>query len=78
MPIYDYQCNKCNKIVTVEHGYYDDYRVECTCGLGGEFFKKIGNVGITFKGSGFTKVESANKRDGIPEEVWRNYEKLGG
>jgi len=50
---------------------------DCSCKhTNDKFFKVIGNVGVVYKGSGFTKVESANAASGIPASVWENHQRL--
>lgn len=57
MPIYEYRCKDCNHTFEVFQSFTDDALTECpTCG--GTLRKVFGNVGITFKGSGFYKTDS--------------------
>lgn len=57
MPLYDYQCSKCQHVVEVRHGFNDTYAEACpTCG--GEFKRVINPAPIIFKGSGFYVTDS--------------------
>jgi len=58
MPTYEYRCKACNHQFDIVQGFADDSLTICPeCGE--EQLKKVfGNVGITFKGSGFYKTDS--------------------
>jgi putative FmdB family regulatory protein len=57
MPTYEYRCRDCGEDLEVVQAFTDDPLTECpTCG--GSLRKIFGNVGITFKGSGFYKTDS--------------------
>ncbi len=70
MPNYDYLCTKCDFRFEVFQSFADDSFTLCdqapiTCpqrvgdvGGGGELRKVYGNVGLTFKGSGFYKTDN--------------------
>ncbi|MEY2570508.1 MAG: hypothetical protein QOE63_858 [Acidimicrobiaceae bacterium] len=57
MPTYEYRCKDCGDELEVVQSFTDDALTKCpTCG--GNLRKVFGNVGITFKGSGFYKTDS--------------------
>lgn len=58
MPTYEYRCKSCGHQFDVVQSFSDDALTECpSCGEAA--LKKVfGNVGITFKGSGFYKTDS--------------------
>ena len=57
MPTYEYRCKDCGDELEVVQSFTDDALTTCpTCG--GHLRKVFGNVGITFKGSGFYKTDS--------------------
>ncbi len=57
MPTYEYRCKECGEHLEVVQKFTDDPLTECpTCG--GPLRKVFGNIGITFKGSGFYKTDS--------------------
>ena len=59
MPTYSYKCKKCEHAFDVQQSFSDDALTKCpTCG--GDLVKVFGNVGVTFKGSGFYKTDSAS------------------
>ncbi len=65
MPTYEYLCKTCNLRFDAFQSFSDDAFTTCdqapiTCPRngGGELRKVFGNVGITFKGSGFYKNDS--------------------
>ncbi len=57
MPLYDYQCPKCQQITEVRHGFDDVHSEPCpTCGSA---LKRVFNPApILFKGSGFYVTDS--------------------
>ncbi|HVX16453.1 MAG TPA: FmdB family zinc ribbon protein [Acidimicrobiales bacterium] len=57
MPTYEYRCKKCDQTLEVFQSFTDDSLTECP-NCGGTLRKVFGNVGITFKGSGFYKTDS--------------------
>src|SRR4051794_33800640 len=60
MPTYEYRCKECGEELEVVQAFTDDPLTECpTCG--GPLRKVFGNIGITFKGSGFYKTDSRSK-----------------
>ena len=60
MPTYEYACKSCKKHVEVVQSFKDEpLRVCPSCK--GELRKVFGNIGISFKGSGFYKTDSRGK-----------------
>jgi len=61
MPTYEYRCKECGEDLEVVQAFTDDALTECpTCG--GPLRKVFGNIGITFKGSGFYKTDNRSKK----------------
>ena len=57
MPTYEYKCRACAHRFEVVQSFSDEpLRVCDECG--GDLGKVFGNIGITFKGSGFYKTDS--------------------
>ena len=57
MPTYEYRCKSCGHGFDIVQAFTDDPLTECP-ECGGALKKVFGNVGITFKGSGFYKTDS--------------------
>lgn len=58
MPTYEYKCKSCGHQFDIVQAFTDDALTECPA-CGEAALKKVfGNVGITFKGSGFYKTDS--------------------
>jgi putative FmdB family regulatory protein len=57
MPLYDYQCSKCQNVVEVRHGFNDSYAEPCAA-CGGELKRVFNPAPIVFKGSGFYVTDS--------------------
>lgn len=57
MPLYDYQCSKCQHVVEVRHGFNDAYTEPCPA-CGGELKRIISPAPVIFKGSGFYVTDS--------------------
>jgi putative FmdB family regulatory protein len=57
MPTYEYRCRECGEELEVVQSFQDAALTECPA-CGGSLRKLFGNVGITFKGSGFYKTDS--------------------
>lgn len=57
MPLYDYKCTQCGKIVEVRHGFDESHNGSCpSCGAA---LQRIFNPApIVFKGSGFYVTDS--------------------
>jgi putative FmdB family regulatory protein len=60
MPTYEYRCKDCGEHLEVVQKFTDDPLTECPA-CGGTLRKVFGNIGITFKGSGFYKTDSRSK-----------------
>ena len=63
MPIFDYQCRKCNHIFEHEHHIGEEPRVKCPV-CKGQAKKLISRVGVVFKGSGFYCTDNRKKTGG--------------
>ena len=57
MPTYVYKCRDCGHRFEQTHGFHDD-PVQICPECGGQVQRVIGNVGVTFKGSGFYRTDS--------------------
>lgn len=57
MPTYEYACKSCGHRFEIHQRFTDDPLTECPS-CQGPLRKVFGNVGITFKGSGFYKTDS--------------------
>ena len=57
MPTYEYRCKDCDHQFDIQQAFTDDALTTCP-ECGGTLKKVFGNVGITFKGSGFYKTDS--------------------
>jgi putative FmdB family regulatory protein len=57
MPTYEYVCTDCGKQLEVVQSFTDDALTECPS-CAGRLRKIFGNVGVSFKGSGFYKTDS--------------------
>ena len=57
MPTYEYKCRDCGERIEVWQSFSAEPLRECEQ-CGGELGKVFGNIGITFKGSGFYKTDS--------------------
>lgn len=57
MPTYEYKCRDCAQRVEVWQSFTAQPLTECEQ-CGGALGKVFGNIGITFKGSGFYKTDS--------------------
>ena len=57
MPTYEYRCKTCEHEFEIVQAFTDASLTECP-ECGGVLKKVFGNVGITFKGSGFYKTDS--------------------
>jgi putative FmdB family regulatory protein len=61
MPTYEYRCKDCGQHLEVVQAFTDDALTECPA-CKGQLRKVFGNIGITFKGSGFYKTDSRAKK----------------
>ncbi|WP_153143165.1 FmdB family zinc ribbon protein [Nesterenkonia halophila] len=57
MPTYAYGCKDCGHAFDIVQPFSEDSLTECP-ECGGTLRKKFGNVGVTFKGSGFYRNDS--------------------
>ncbi len=57
MPTYEYTCRECGEHLEVVQSFRDEPLTECPA-CAGALRKVFGNIGITFKGSGFYKTDS--------------------
>ena len=57
MPTYEYRCKTCEHELEVQQSFSDDPLDTCP-ECGGPLRKVYGNVGISFKGSGFYKNDA--------------------
>jgi len=60
MPTYEYRCKSCGHQLEVQQAFTDDPLAECP-ECQGPLRKVYGNVGISFKGSGFYKNDARGK-----------------
>lgn len=58
MPTYAYQCRTCEHTFEVQQSFSDAAIDKCPK-CGGEVKKVFGNLGVSFKGSGFYRTDSA-------------------
>src|SRR3954464_9243683 len=61
MPTYEYLCKSCGKRLEVQQRFTDDALTECPS-CEGKLRKIFGNVGVSFKGSGFYKTDSRGSK----------------
>src|ERR1700722_19419623 len=61
MPTYEYACKTCGEHLEVVQSFKDDPLTECPA-CGGPLRKGFGNIGISFKGSGFYKNDSRSSK----------------
>lgn len=59
MPTYSYKCTKCAHEFDVQQSITDDAIASCP-ECKGDVQKVFGKVGVTFKGSGFYRTDSAD------------------
>ncbi|HEV3226765.1 MAG TPA: FmdB family zinc ribbon protein [Acidimicrobiales bacterium] len=64
MPTYEYRCKDCGEHLEVVQAFTDDPLTECPA-CHGTLRKVFGNIGITFKGSGFYKTDSRSKSSAV-------------
>lgn len=63
MPTYSYVCKNCEHQLEAQQSFQDQPLTTCP-ECGGELRKLFGNLGVTFKGSGFYRTDSAPKTEG--------------
>lgn len=59
MPTYSYLCKACEHAFDIEQSITDEALTKCP-ECGGELRKVFGQVGVTFKGSGFYRNDSGS------------------
>ena len=58
MPLYDFQCEKCNQILEIKLPLSDlDKKQFCTCEEGAELKQLISRTGLNFVGSWYTTTK---------------------
>jgi putative FmdB family regulatory protein len=57
MPTYEYRCKDCGEHLEVVQSFNDQALTVCPA-CGGGLHKVFGNIGITFKGSGFYRTDN--------------------
>ena len=69
MPIYEYQCNRCNEVFEIFHRIDDDCKIACPKCLG-PAQKIISAPNFVLKGSGFyvNDYPSKSRREGKKDE----------
>ena len=64
MPTYEYRCKSCEHRFDIVQAFSDDALTECPACHEPTLKKVFGNVGISFKGSGFYKTDSRSAGSG--------------
>lgn len=65
MPTYAYACKECGHAFDIVQSFSEDSLTECP-ECSGVLRKKFGNVGVTFKGSGFYRTDSRSTSSSSP------------
>ena len=60
MPTYEYRCRDCGHDLEVQQSFTEDSLTVCPA-CGGKLRKLFGNVGISFKGTGFYKNDHGSR-----------------
>ena len=59
MPVYEYRCKECGHEFDKHQSFSEPRLTDCpSCEAVGALRKVFGNVGVTFKGSGFYRTDS--------------------
>ncbi len=59
MPVYEYRCKECGYEFDRHQSFTEARLTDCpSCEVAGSLRKVFGNVGVTFKGSGFYRTDS--------------------
>lgn len=66
MPLYDYQCSKCQAVTEIRHGFDDNHSDPCPK-CGGALKRVFNPAPILFKGSGFYITDSRPSGAGASE-----------
>lgn len=66
MPTYAYACKDCGHAFDIFQSFSDNTLTECPQ-CSGVLRKKFGNVGVTFKGSGFYRTDSRSSSSSSPK-----------
>jgi putative FmdB family regulatory protein len=66
MPIYEYECQTCNKITEAMQKFSDPPLTECPC-CNGQLRKMISHSAFHLKGSGWYVTDYARKGDSAPQ-----------
>ena len=61
MPTYEYRCRDCGEDLEVQQSFTEDSLTVCPS-CGGSLRKLFGNVGISFKGTGFYKNDHGSRK----------------
>lgn len=65
MPTYEYRCKECGYEFDKHQSFAEPRLTDCPdCGTAGSLRKVFGNVGVTFKGSGFYRTDSRSTDSG--------------
>ena len=67
MPTYEYACKQCGEHLEVVQKFTDDPLTTCPA-CSGALRKVFGNIGISFKGSGFYKTDSRASENGAKKD----------
>lgn len=60
MPLYDFKCNKCDKVVEVKKAFEDTNQENCSL-CGSEMTRQMTIPAVQFKGSGFYSTDNRKK-----------------
>ena len=66
MPTYAYACKECGHAFDIFQSFSENTLSECPQ-CSGVLRKKFGNVGVTFKGSGFYRTDSRSSSSSSPK-----------
>ena len=68
MPTYAYSCKSCSHAFEMQLSFSDKDPVSCP-ECGGQIRKLFGNLGVSFKGSGFYRTDSAGSSQANSESA---------
>jgi putative FmdB family regulatory protein len=77
VPTYEYACKQCGEHLEVVQRFTDDPLTTCPA-CSGALRKVFGNIGISFKGSGFYKNDSRASSNGAKKESSKEGDSSGG